>query len=607
MQREDLREWWHKEGDECADVVCSIVKALDEEQSYRVQANKRNLRLYSNLAVLGLGGSEYSTEESSLPTNRLTLNVVESVVETAKALISTNRPKVRFLTDGGTYSDQVKAKNLTYFTSGLFYGEDVYEKAQEAFGDAAIFGTGFLKIAENDGEMCIERVFPNEIIVDDVEAVYGKPRSLYQHKEIEKSVLLANPKYKKYADKIKQAGLIRHYTGIGSLLSEPCSIVEAWHLPSSPESDDGRHIICIDHCMLYEEDWNLEDFPFEKFSWVKRPMGFYGKGIPEQIRGIQIEINIILQKIQRHMNLASSKVFLPKGGKTNKNQLNNEEWGLIEYTGDKVPVLATIAAISPEYFRQVESLYQKAFEVVGISQMSAQSQKPAGLDSGRAIREYNDIQTQRFLHVGQSWEQFFIRVARKAIDVARKIDSDNGKFSVLAEVDDQLKEFNWKDVDPGKDKYVMKAWPVSFLPDSPAGKLQSIQELLSIDPRVAPYGLQLLQYPDLEAITKRVNAPVVIMDKIIGMILEKGLDGYIQPEPYMDLAGGITQMQLAYLDAKVSNVDPDKLELMRMWMNQARDILMQAQMAMASQQQAQMAEQLPQEQSQPAPEPTGGM
>lgn len=560
MYEDRPEAWWELEKSEAPEAIANAVGALDNEQSYRTESNLRNLRLYSNLVTMGFGASEYA-DDNHLPHNRLTLNVVESVIEAAKALISTNRPRVKFLTEGGGYSDRKRAENLSNLVHGMFYATNLYEKAQEAFADACIYGTGFVRVYEKNGRVETERCLTEEVIVDDVEAKYGYPRSLYIHKEVEKSVLAK--RYPKHADKIMEAGQMRQVSHLSRGLSRPVSVVTAYHLPSAPGAGDGRMVVCTDNANLVDKKYKDDTFPLAALRWAKRSLGYWGKGVPEQLRGIQIEINMLLQKVQRLMNLASSKVFVQRGSKVNKAKLDNTEWGIVEYTGDRPPVFAMVAAVAPEYYAQLESLYQKAFEVAGISQMAAQSKKPAGLESGKAIREYNDIQTQRFLHIGQQWEKFFIDIAEQMILCAKRIPG----FKVLAQDDEKLFEVKWSDVDPGERGYRMKAWPSSLLPDTPAGKLQTIQELLQVDPRMQPYALQLLRVPELESALRRVNAPVLVVDKIIGKILEEGV--YIPPEPYMDLEISIMQMQNAYLEAIICEVEEEKLEMMRNWIDAA--------------------------------------
>jgi hypothetical protein len=194
-----------------------------------------------------------------------------------------------------------------------------------------------------------------------------------------------------------------------------------------------------------------------------------------------------------------------------------------------------------------------------------------GLESGAAVREVNDIQTQRFLHVGQAWEEFHLAVADRVLRAAKRLSKSNPAYSIIAEDGKKLFEIKWSDVDPGEDKYLMKAWPASLLPESPAGKMEVVQTMLAVEPRLQPYAMALIDNPDIEAALKRINAPTMLMDKIIERILGKG--EMLPPEPFMDLEAGIVQMQQAYLSAIVDDIPESKLALMRQWMVLAQEII----------------------------------
>lgn len=564
-------QWWSPEikGEELAHSLVGHFKTLDDNQSYRREANLKNLRLYSNLAVLGLSAADYMHEEI-LPRNRLKMNIIQSVIDTSQALIATNRTRVQYLTSDGNYKQQRKAKNLTYFTDGQFYRAKVYEKTPIAFKDATIFGTGFLKIYEADGDIVVERVFPDEIIVDDIEGKYASPRSLYQYKEVDKGILAAQ--FPDSKSEIHEAGKLRDNNAWITGHNHPIGVLEAWYLPSKAEATDGRHVIAIDGHTLLDEPWEDMEFPFAVFRWNPRPLGYNGQGICEILRDIQVEINYILQKIQRHLNLATTKIFMEKGGRLNKN-FTNEEIGVVEYPkGSRPPVPVAIQAISPEYYQQLERLCARAYELVGISQMAASSRKQPGITAGVAIREVNDIQSQRFQHVSQAWDIFHLAIARQMIKLAKRIaERGEGSYKVLAKDGNKLREITWEEVNLDEDSYIMQAFPTNFLPKTPGAKLQSIQELVTAFPQVQEDAVKLLEYPDLESVTSRINAPQEIMDLIVYNLLDQ--NRYIPPEPFMDLVYGVKYMQNSYLKAKMSGVEEEKLSMFRDWMAQAVEML----------------------------------
>ena len=395
-------------------------------------------------------------------------------------------------------------------------------------------------------------MFPNELIIDDIEAKYGEPRNAYQHKEVPIDVLIS-----KYPDKKKEISESTNFRSSGALhgrQQDAISVVEGWHLPCKDDKGNtipGRHIIVTSKCTLVDEAWELDRFPFAIFRWNKRTLGYFGQGIAEIVEGIQFEVNSVLLKLQKLLKLATSKVFVQKGTKVNKSALNNEDWGVVEYAGNRPPEWKTIQAFSPDYAAYLESLYNRAFELVGISQLSAQSKKPEGLNSGKAIREYMDIQTKRFEEVGQAWNQFHLDIADLFIMMAKLLDEKlEGGYSVLADVGEKLVELKWKDVNLDKDSYVMKSWPVPVLTGSPAFQLQTILDVGQINPNLQSALLPHLEHPDVKAFLDRENADMVIVDKISAAILAG--EEYPPPEPLMNLGLVINQMRKVYMQAVIN-------------------------------------------------------
>ena len=150
--------WWEESKDEVCAAVGEVIRLLDDHQGHRRVSNLSHLRLYGAAKTVGLDGKGYAESEEG---SRLTLNIVQSVIDSSQALISTNRPRAQFLTVGGDYSLQRKAKKLTKFCDGQFSHLGVYDVDRRIFKDAAIFGTGFLKVFDDGENIRAERVFPD--------------------------------------------------------------------------------------------------------------------------------------------------------------------------------------------------------------------------------------------------------------------------------------------------------------------------------------------------------------------------------------------------------------------------------------------------------------
>lgn len=559
--------WWQRSVTELPEFVFQEVRRIRQEQSYRRDNLLRHYRLYSHRMLQGLDASNYA-RDLNLPDSRLRLNIVQPVVDTAHTLIATNRPRVQFTTEGADWKSVRRAEKMSAFVEGQFNQIDLVSITPGVCRDAEIAGYGALRIDLDGDDIKANRVLPEELEWDDVEAKHGLPRSLFY--VVEKSRPWMAALYKKYATEIENSSiLVDGFAPInrGDLLTA----IEAWHLPSYPGAGDGLHIITTDRAVLFNEPWKPEQFPVLVWRWNELSRGFAGQGLPEQLRGIQLEINRLLYKIQRHMKAASSKIMMSKGSEIDPAS-SNQEFERIYYTGDKPPVFATVAAIAPQYFEQLDRLYARAFEITGVTQLQAQGLKPAGLDSSKALRTMNDLQSQRFMAIGQSWEQFHVSIADRLMEAAAQLAKrSDGGYKVKAELGGELLDIDWSEIAMERDQYRISAWPVGILPKQPAGQYQLAVELSQDFPQMAPYVLDLLSGdPDLKRNIRRIQAPQHLAEKIIGGFLEDGK--ILSPEPlWLPFMGAImSEIQLAYIEAIASDVAETTLDLFRQWIDEAQ-------------------------------------
>jgi len=565
--------WWKEDKDKIHESVFQYTQFLDQRQSYKSLNNLKNMRLYGNYEVIGLQSYQYAkTETSSATQNRLTLNIVQSMIDTVVSKITKAKPKPTFLTDGGDWSAQRKAKQLTKFMEGQFYSSDFYDKATQAFQDSCIFGTGAIKIYKQDNKIKCDRVFIDEITIDDTESYYGEPRQIHQTKQINKDVLKDMfPDHAGFIDDIGSSDGSFHDTAQDN---DMATVIESWHIKSGPNATDGKHSICIENKTLWEEEYDKDYFPFVFFRWGVRPLGFWGQGLSEQLAGIQLELNKILKTIQVSMHLTSiPKVFVEASSKVVAAHLNNKIGGIIKYVGTK-PSYESVGSVPPELFSHLDRLYERAFEIAGISQLSAQASKPTGLDSGKALREFSDIESERFQTVAARYEKAFMDASKVFIKIAKECYLEDDDFKVNVKGKKFMETVSWKDVDLEEDKYMMHIFPTSSLSNTPSGRLQDVQELMQAGMIPPEFGRKLLDFPDLEAYTNRVDAPIDDIERAIELMIDKGQ--YQTPEPYQQLDMGIVMMQQAYLLYRTQNAPESRLELFRRWIEDANELVARA-------------------------------
>ncbi len=564
--------WWKSDDRDLAADVFNYTKWLAQDQNYKQVDNFKNMRLYGQNDLLTTRLYPYAiTEPSASIANRITLNVIQSMIDTVTSKITKNKPKPTFLTDGGDFSQQRRARRLTQFVEGQYQATDFYAKASIAFQDSCIFGTGALKIFREGKDIKVERVFIDELMIDDRESLYGAPRQMHQRKWIHKDVLKAMfPEFSQAID--VQASTSNQTFGImtSSLYSsEMVEVIESWRLPSKKGAKDGKHAISIQNQTLLSERYKKSYFPFVFWRWGVRPLGFFGQGLSEQLTGLQVEINKILRTIQISMHLVSvPKIFVESSSKVVSAHLNNQIGGIVKYTGT-MPQEGKLGSIPAELFTHLDRLYQRAFEIAGVSQLSAQAKLPEGLESGKAMRTYNDMETERFMSVAQRYEASFLDASKQFIDLAKEIDDEFPGYEVQAKDRNFLRTIKWKDVNLEEDSYIMHIYPVSALATNFAGKMADVQDLINLGIIGKEDTQRLLDFPDLQGFYNFSTAPAEDIMRVIEQFCDTGK--YETPEPFQNLAYGVEKMQQAMLYYKAQGADEDTLELFRRWISDCVD------------------------------------
>lgn len=600
--------WWKFTNDDhnLAGSIQSTITFINEHQPGRINQLTASTRLYSNSNINGFYGgsfrSSYGQPTNSSPgSGRITFNLCSSIVDTLVAKMSKNEVSPTFITSGGIWGMQRQAEQLTKFVEGCFYANKIHDMGMGAFRDGCVWGTGILHICEQNDQVYVERVFPHEIIVDEVEALSGHPQQLHRVKMVDRGLL--KHLFKDNKEALEAISLADASSGIdmgviGATAADLVTLTESWHLATDDDSKDGLHVICLGGTVLLKEVYEKTYFPFAFWHYSKRLIGFWGQGACERTQNLQAEINKLMILVQKaHWMGGGFKILMENGSKIVKQHMDNEVGTIITYSNTPPQYIAP-PMIQADIYPYIDALIAKGYQQEGVSQLAASSLKPQGVDSGAALRTFDQIADDRQMYIAQELESFYLEIARQMIEVVKDIHKKTGSYKVIYPGTMSFEEIDWSDVNLKKDEYVMKAFPTSELPNEPGAKLATIQEYMAaglISPRT---GRRLLSMPDIEMNNKLANAPENLLCKIIEDILNDGT--YRAPEPYYDLTLA-KQLALEYYNwADLNNCPEDRLDLLRQFMNQIDDLvgLSQPQMPMNP---------TGQPQANPAPTPTSPM
>lgn len=504
---------------------------------------------------------------SSRTYSRLPLNIVKQYLDQVHARIGKIKLRPRFVTEAGNFSLQLRAKLLQRWSDHMYEKLDLQRKASMAVRDALLYGIGILKPYRVGKELYVDNVFPGELYVDPYEAAAGDVRQMFQTKYISKRVLMR--RYPKFKTEIERAqiendlsntaiGMVQKYR---SGQSDLVKVVEAWRLPSACEAGDGRWAIAIENATLDSEEWEDSEFPFAYMRWTEDPHGFYGIGLAEELLGIQLDINVTLERIKKQVELQAVPRVFYEAGSIKEADITNVPGSLVPFNGSP-PIFDTPQGVSADTMSFLQWQISEARNIARLSDSDFGAGVPSGLETGAAVREFRDAVTQGLALPMESYDAMNVATTRWLVKLARQAYKEDKSFGVVTAKDRySIQRVNWADVDMDEDSYVLRVYPSSGLPLQPAARLDAINYRLSAGLITPEEARRMDQLPDLAEEDSLASAQVDNIRRIIENILDEGV--YTQPDPFIDINLAIKYVSAAYNRAVLTDTPEDRLRMLR--------------------------------------------
>jgi hypothetical protein len=512
-------------------------------------------------------------------------NVIASNVDTVTAAIAATDVRSRFMTDDGDWSVQRTARKLEWYAEGLGKLINVNEPCQTAFKEAAKKGTGLVKVYVTQfDEVKCEHVRVDDIIVDEAECRNGgQPRQLHQRMmNCDREELKAQ--FPDHEEEIDRAQTGRNWSpmwaGYRPVTGDELVAIESWKFPIGRKGKNGyrpgRHTITIDGCDLLDEEWHKPSAPFAIIVWSKRTAGFYGISLSERIAGIQRSLNKMNWQVDRNLDqYAVPTTYVDMADAKLAIQTVNRIGTVVVTKGNR-PTTVIPQANSPEVYAHIDRRKSASFEESGVSRMSAHGAKPAGIDSGVAMREYRDQTTQRFSMQEKAFERLVLDVYERAIDCCKDLGEAAPVITRKAKFG--ARKIDWDQVDMGDVRVQIAA--ASTLARTPAGRLQTALEWAQAGVITTDEWRRLTQHPDLDRVLSLYTQGMESVERDIEAIE----DGHIvSPEPFGNLLLMTRVGQMAYLRDRDLGAPEKILEGIRQYVVQAAWMYSQKSAAPANQ------------------------
>lgn len=515
-------------------------------------------------------------------------NVVQSCVDTKTSHIVQNKVRPFFLTEAGDPELQEKAQGMQRAVEATFEDIGIYgTEGMNVCRDGNNFDAGCMKFCVDyaNNRIIGERIFAHEVLIPEREARLGAPRQIGHRMIIPRDSLIDFFKDDAAAvEAIKaappaSADVIEQDEASMGQVSDMVEAFEWWHLPSGrvdlkkPASfgidsegkfdgemdpgHDGRHIICIDGAdggtTLSDEPWPFAYFPIAFFKPQKNPEGFWSRGIPETLAGVQMAITRMNQRVDGIMNLhAVPRIIVSRNAKINKSKLTNSWADILECNGPPSQAIFTYNpnSVPAEFLNQIDKLIAWGEKQVGISELSISAQKPPGVDHAPGMQHLADTESIRHTTSFRAWEQFHLEAATIIVDGLRMLAERNPDYAIVFGDAKDLKEIKWKSVDLGAEKYHLKLWPTNLLPQTPAAKASRVLDYVQGGLLTPGEGRALVEFPDTEAVMGDANAEEKNIQKKLQACIS-GDANMSTPHAYLnlDLAMSLAKQRINRLEA----------------------------------------------------------
>lgn len=566
---EEIAPWVLEE--DPADCLMAHAQRLVAQQDGRLQRNMRYLSLYANRDFM----AEFSVGVASKnPLPRMSDNQIKKQCDTTVGKIIQSNSRVTMLTNSGNFSMWQRARKMENALKGEWQRMRFYREAQKVCVDGFVCGTGVLKLQTHEDGKRIEcdRVFPNEIFVDQLDGAFGRPTKMYQLRYVQKDTLAALCRDK--WDVVSKAAAAAPPTHSWCLWEKGMiMVVEAYALPIGDRP--GRHVIACSSGTLVDEDWDEEVFPYVVFKPADAPFGWYGQGWVEHTMGAQILLNKTLNIMEQGARLGIAPFWVVQGAAgLNFSHLDNIPGHIVETNGPE-PKWVTNAPFHQAAPVYCQMLRQIVADFWGNNSMDTGGDVPINrIDSKKALKEYQSLGASRITPVLERWTQdFFLDAAERTFTLARRIAKEKGAYPVL--VQDTYKkavQLDWKDLDLSRDAYLLTPAPANLLSNTPAGKTDDIKELMDAGLINQKQGQRMMQGPDdINAVLSESCATEDHIDWIIEQIVEHGI--YTPPSSVQDLSRALVRITDAMLQYETLGLDADKLDLFAQYLEEAQDVM----------------------------------
>jgi hypothetical protein len=501
--------WWDTDKWEAHNALPTYIDAILQLGSRRFTDYIRFAGLYGNWDAAPATGSFLA---SGVPMGRAyrraSFNLTQNMVDSVANKRTSEYSRILANSVDGDYKQFMLAKLLTKALRNEFKTQNVEEKFFSVVKDALVFGNGLWTVHKKGGGKTgapakpeIARQFSPEIVVDPYENLTdGWPNSFAVCRFVSRAALAA--RYPQHAEIIMRAPTEPgHYIRVRG--DDNIRVDEAWY--GAKAGRVGRYVSCVTGVTLEDNDYEHAEPPFVNIAWNPPFQGWYGQGLVDQLMGLQMKVNELIEIIsEAHTLFAHPYMAIEQNSNVNLAHIQDVPGRMIKYLTTKPEIMAA-QMISPEVYTWLETCYRKAYEIAGINPVIAGAKQLQRVESSKAQRSMQQMDDQRHQSFASRCEQSTEKLAKLFCRVAAECDEENG-YSTKMPSSVHMVSIPWKKIAYNVDTYQIEIGQVNPMMAKTSDKLQDLQDMQGLSQLTPTQFRQYLDNPDVQRAARLATA-----------------------------------------------------------------------------------------------------
>lgn len=420
---------------------------------------------------------------------------------------------------------------LNRLQDGVLDTCDFLSEATQAWEDTYCAPCGFVLFEEDEalGEIRCEHSDPLCWYWDRDEGRH--PIHLYNREAVSREILIE--RYPDFEKEIRSAPQWRPPSIIGvdpptANESDTVKVCRAWRRRVGER--DGRYVVTVGKTVINGEPsarkdggeaWPFDFFPVAVFRnrWDFR--GFGGVPMGRFVTPHHMALNRLARIVED--SLKGAVPIISSHQDSGVNRLSDVPYQIMKWKGALEPKVIPTNPVSQQALDQINYHEMRAYAIAGVNKALASGQKPAGINSGVALREFIELAEARMSEYQKHWEAGWRQAGHIVVALAQQlkkvkvIGRDSANFEIF-------EELNIGDLKLDRNDYRISYGLTSALSKSVPGLLADLGEFkdLGLVDQIDMAEAVGDKVPDIQAAMDRVTAQRRLANKMIQDALETG-------------------------------------------------------------------------------------